>query len=99
MNLEMEKRRGDKARQYLEDEFLKEILDSMEKQIIETWETCPSRDAEGREYMHMLYKVTRSFRSHLKNMMDTGRMASIQLQQKERQEQENGTRPSGNAVA
>jgi hypothetical protein len=78
--LEQEKRRGDHAQRLLADDLLNETLDAIEKETIELWESTPARDSEGREHLHRFYLACRRFRNTLKRHLETGKMASIQLE-------------------
>jgi hypothetical protein len=78
--LEQEKRRGDHAARLLNDELLNETLDAIEADTITLWENTPARDSEGREHLHRFYLACRKFRNTLKSHLETGKMASIQLE-------------------
>jgi hypothetical protein len=78
--LEEEKRRGDHAARLLADELLNETLDALEQETIALWESTPARDSEGREHLHRFYLACRKFRNTLKSHLETGKMASIQLE-------------------
>ena len=59
-----------------------EVLDSLEKEIITAWESTPMRDTEAREKAWMYYLTVRKFRNIFTSYIETGRMASMQLEQK-----------------
>jgi hypothetical protein len=80
MTLEEEQRRGVHASQLLNDELLKSILDEMEKDTLFLWENTPARDVEGREHLHRFYLACRKFRNTLTSHLETGKMATEQIQ-------------------
>lgn len=84
MDQEQERIRGEKARQILNDELVVEAFSLIEKQIIEQWEQAPARDKEGKEHLWIYYKVLKKFKAHLEDVLNTGKMAAIQLQEKKK---------------
>ena len=83
MELEQERIRGERARQILEDPMVRDALDAIEAETIAKWEMTPARDTEAREKLWMFYVVSKKFRNTLKETMDTGKMAAIQLSEKQ----------------
>lgn len=83
MELEQERIRGERARQLIEDPMIVEALDMIERETIAKWEQTPARDTEGRERLWMFYVVAKKFRNTLQETMDTGKMAAIQLGEKQ----------------
>jgi len=80
-DLEKEKRKGEHAGRLLQDELLKEILDDLEKQIIDKWEQTPARDKEAREELWLFYVAAKKLRNTLQSCFETGEMAKLQLEQ------------------
>ena len=74
--------RSQQAELILKNPLVKEVLDSLEKDIISAWENTPMRDAEAREKAWMYYLTVRKFRNTFINFIETGRMASMQLETK-----------------
>ena len=83
MELEQERIRGERARQLMEDPMIAEALDMIEREAVRQWEMSPARDTEGRERLWMFYVITKKFRNTLQETMDTGKMAAIQLSEKQ----------------
>ena len=69
----------------LDSEVLKEALAAIEGAVIEQWEACPARDAEGKEALWQLYKTSKKFRGLLLGYVETGKLAADRIRlQKER---------------
>ncbi len=66
--------RGEKASQLLSDRLLQDSLDAIESEILQTWEACPVRDAEGREELWRLYKTAKKFRGVLMGAVESGKV-------------------------
>jgi len=80
--LRNEMSRAANAESILQNPLVKEVLDSLEKDIIFAWESTPMRDVEAREKAWMYYLTVRKFRNTFINFIETGRMASMQLETK-----------------
>ncbi len=74
--------RASKAEAVLNNPLVTEVLDLLEKDIITAWEATPMRDTEAREKAWMYYLTVRKFRNIFTTYIETGRMASMQLEQK-----------------
>lgn len=72
--------RANRAQQLLSDKLLVEALDSIEQEIIEQWESCPARDAEGREALWKYYKTAKKFRGILQGAVESGKVAAFREQ-------------------
>lgn len=80
LDLKLQSSRGMRAQELLRDDILLEALDAIEKECVEAWEQCPARDAEGKEMHWQLYKTAKKFRNTLLGYVETGKLASNQLQ-------------------
>ena len=80
--LRNEMSRATDAEAILNNPLVQEVLDSLEKDIVSAWENTPMRDVEAREKAWMYYLTVRKFRNTFINFIDTGRMASLQLETK-----------------
>lgn len=69
--------RGENAARLLGDKMLIESLDTIEREIIEQWEACPTRDTEGRELLWNYYKTAKKFRAILAGVVQEGRMIQL----------------------
>jgi ABC-type metal ion transport system substrate-binding protein len=71
--------RAHKAQALLDDELLNEALDAIDAAVIEQWEACPARDAEGKEALWQLKKTASKFRNILRGYIENGKLATEQL--------------------
>lgn len=83
MTPEEELKRAEAARQVLETPIVRETLDLMEREIIETWIACPARDVEARDWMWRQIVVTRKFRDTLRGVMESGKIAAMRIKEKQ----------------
>lgn len=81
--LRAELERASKARAVMDSPIVKEALEMIERETLAVWEQTPSRDTDARERLWMFYVITKKFRNTFQQAMETGRMAELQLQQKE----------------
>lgn len=82
MTTEQEVWRAEKARQFLEDEMIKEALNGIRDAIIEQWSNTPIKDTDLREKTWMMFNIHKNFIDRLKEHIETGKLASLQLKQK-----------------
>lgn len=78
--LKQESERGWKAQELLDNDVLKQALDAIEAEVVAQWGACPARDKEGKEALWQLYKTSQKFRSLLLGYVQTGKMATDNLQ-------------------
>ncbi len=69
--------RAEHASRLLEDPLVKEAFEMVEKQILDSWESCPARDVEGREYLWRFLKTTRKFKDVFIGVIQSGRLAPL----------------------
>ncbi len=69
--------RGEAAARLLGDKLLIDSLDMIEREIIDQWEACPTRDTEGRELLWNYYKTAKKFRGILQGVVQGGQMAQL----------------------
>ncbi len=79
MDLEKEKQRGIKAKQILEDEMFVEAVQKVSSELDNEWVNSPVRDTEGREKIYMMKKMLNVLLVQLKSVMETGTLASKQI--------------------
>lgn len=79
MDLLEQQTRGQISQSLLENELLNEALDSIEREVVEQWEACPARDAEGKEALWQLMKTSKKFRRLLEGYVQNGKLATEQL--------------------
>ena len=81
-NLELQ--RASQAELVLKNPLVQEVLDTLEKDIVRAWEQTPAHDTEARERGWMFYITVRKFRNTFQSFIETGKMASVQLEEKRR---------------
>lgn len=84
--LTTEKRRGDVVTRFLEDEIIQEVLEEMDSKIVEAFRQCPVRDTEGAMNLLTHMKVLTQFKSNLRQIAETGKLADLQMQQIQRED-------------
>ena len=80
VNLESEVWRGNDAKRIMDDRLVREALEDIASRIIEEWRKTPVRDVELREKLWMMYNVHHSFIDRFREHIETGKLASLQLQ-------------------
>ena len=82
MDLETEARRGQEAAQLLEHPLLREAFDTQRERIQREWQESPARDTEGRERLWLMLKLLGAVEGHLKTVMETGKLATLEIERK-----------------
>jgi len=77
--------RAMRARELLDNELLSEALTVIERELIDAWEKCPTRDHDGKEHYWQLYKTAKKFRLVLNGYVETGKLASLALEREQEQ--------------
>ena len=80
--LRKELERSARARTILEDSMVKESFELLEKELIEGLLATAADDAAKREKLHMMLVYGRKWRNLFTNMVETGKLAQIQLEEK-----------------
>lgn len=75
---------ADQARLILENPVFQQVLDDIESEIVESWKNAPARDPEGREKLWQLLKLAGKLRSNLQTRLDSGKLAKIELEHREK---------------
>ena len=83
MTHEEQIRRGERAKQLLDDPLIKEALALIESEVIALWAAVPARDVEGREELWKFYKTAQKFKGVLLGAMDSGKLSVNQIQSKQ----------------
>ena len=76
-----EQERARQAQELTEHPLFREALDTYRQRLMNEWAASPARDTEGRERLWLMLKTADAVEGHLKQLMETGRMASLQLEQ------------------
>lgn len=67
--------RGRRAEQLLSDEMLKGAFDALKAEYRKAWEDSPPRDTDGRERLWMAVQIVGKVETHLRNVMNDGKIA------------------------
>ena len=73
--------RGQQAREVIEHPLYTEALEKTRQDLMQAWESSPARDTEGRERLWLAVSLLGKLEQHLKDTMQTGTMARLQLTQ------------------
>jgi len=79
MDLEKEQQRGHRAKQIVEDEIFVEAIQKVSAELDQEWINSPVRDTEGRERIYMMKKMLNVLLVQLQSVMETGKLASKQI--------------------
>ena len=82
MELEKEQQRGHRAKAILEDEIFVEAIQKVSGELDTEWVNSPVRDTEGREKIYMMKKMLNVLLVQLRSVMETGKLASKQINKK-----------------
>ncbi len=82
LRLRKELDRAAKARSILEDSMVKESFELLEKELIEGLLATSADDALKREKLHMMLVYGRKWRNAFVSMVETGKLAALQLDEK-----------------
>ena len=88
-----ELRRGERARAILDDPLVKEARERLRAELLAAWEASPARDAEGREALWQLLKLSERFFGQFESLVMTGRLAAETLAAAERRGPSTGEMP------
>lgn len=73
--------RGQQALELMEHPLLVEAFAMLRAQYKTAWEESPARDPQGREELWRLVKSLSAVEGHLKTVVETGKMARLQVEQ------------------
>lgn len=76
-----EKERARQAQEILEHPLFREALDTYRQRLMAEWAASPARDTQGREALWLMVKTAEAVERHLSSLMETGQLASLQLEQ------------------
>lgn len=75
-----ELRRGEQARQLLQNELYVDAVAQVKQAIIDKWQQAPLRDREGHHELKLMLKLLGDLTGYIQTTMETGKMAQIQLE-------------------
>jgi hypothetical protein len=71
--------RAARAQRLLEDELLKEALDTLDRDYTKAWRETAARDTDARERLWQACQVVAKVRDHLANVVNGGKLAQREL--------------------
>ena len=78
--LHQEVSQSNKARQLLDNPLFKEALDELKKLYAESLFNTGAKEQETREKLWLAYNVVGKVEQHIKEILDTGKLAKKQLE-------------------
>jgi len=72
--------RGQQARIVIDSPIYREAIDGLREQLMSEWRDTTGRDTQGREQLWLAQNLLQRIETHLTQVMQTGQMASMQLQ-------------------
>lgn len=84
MSTSEELRRGEQARQLLQNEMYVDAVAQVKQAIIDKWMQAPLRDHEGHHELKLMLKLLGDLTGYIQATMETGKMAQIQVESERR---------------
>lgn len=81
--LEQEAMAGVRAKHILEDPIYRDAWEAVETGIVERWKESPILDHEGQHELRLMLHVMASVKVELERVMNTGKLASAQIEQEQ----------------
>ena len=78
--LQQEVSQSNRARQLLDNPLFKEALDELKKLYAESLFNTGAKETETREKLWLAYNVVGKVEQHIKEILDTGKLAKKQLE-------------------
>ena len=75
--------RGEAARRILEDPIVIEAFEVIERDTLEAFFACPTRDDEGRRHIQTTLRLARQFRGVLLGAIERGRLEAHELREQQ----------------
>jgi hypothetical protein len=79
MTLEQESRRGEQAKRLLEDPLLREAFATVDTALRDAWSATADDATDRRERLWLMLKLLDRVRTHLSQVLETGKLADRQL--------------------
>lgn len=80
--LEAEIQRGQKAAQLLAEPLIADAFAAFAREVQERWTQSPARDVEGREKLYLMLKASERVETHLRSLIESGKIAEATLKQR-----------------
>ena len=82
MTPEQEAARGDRARQYVEDELVKEAFQTIHDALHSQWEYSSFSDKDGREAAYFMLRGFNEFKQFFANVISDGDFSKATIEKK-----------------
>jgi hypothetical protein len=79
MTLEQESRRGEQAKRLLDDPLLQEAFATIDSSLRDAWSATTADATDERERLWLMLKLLERVRTHLSQVLETGKLADRQL--------------------
>ena len=84
--MSQEVRRSDKAKQILENPIFKESIEKLKNLYTQSLFNTGAKEQDTREKLWLAYNVVGKVEDHIKEILDTGKLATKQLEDFRKQE-------------
>lgn len=84
MSASEELRRGEQARQLLQNELYQDAVTQVRQAIIDKWMQAPLRDREGHHELKIMLKLLGDLTGYIQTTLETGKLAQIQVESERR---------------
>ena len=81
-----ERERASKARQIIENPLWGEAWTTLESKLTDAWKSSQTGMAERRELIYMQLRAAAEVRGHIETVLETGRLAEMQLDEHTREQ-------------
>jgi len=71
--------RGDKAKQLLDNELIKDAFDVIEKTILDAWRNSSADQKDERDNAYIMFRLLQNFKEQFKRAIITGNAAKKEL--------------------
>lgn len=78
--LQRETSRGQEARDLFESPMFREAFDTVESSILQKWKDCSVKDKDVQHELKQMFHVLSEVKRYIQTVMETGKMAQIQLE-------------------
>ena len=76
--------RARQAQDIVEHPLYQEAVETYRHRLMDEWVASPARDQEGREKIWLMIKTAEAVERHLKEIMETGKLATIQMDRRKK---------------
>lgn len=81
-----ESERGRKAQQIIDSPLWEEAWTTLESRLMDAWKSSRTGETERRELIYMQLRAAAEVRGHIETVLETGRLAEMQLDEQQREQ-------------